>query len=48
MQLITLNTFVSSLKQFEGQSDNLFMQSLDVDNLYTNVLIYKNHKYITK
>ena len=39
-------TFVSSLKQFEGQADNLFMASFDVDNLYTNVPIYETIEII--
>ena len=39
-------TFVSSLKQFEGQADNLFMASFDVDNLYTNIPIYETIEII--
>ena len=34
-------TFVSSLKQFAGQADTLFMASFDVDNLYNNAPIYE-------
>ena len=39
-------TFVSSLKQFEGQADILFMASFDVDNLYTYVPIYETIEII--
>ena len=39
-------TFVSILKQFEGQADNLFIASFDVDNLYTNVSIYEIYLFM--
>ena len=39
-------TFVSSLKQFEGHADNLFIASFDVDNLYTNVSIYEIYLFM--
>ena len=41
-----LYAFVSSLEQFEGHADNLFMVSFDVGNLYTNVPIYETIEII--
>ena len=33
-------SFVSDLKQFDGNSSNLYMTSFDIESLYTNCLLY--------